>query len=248
MYLWKCWRESRMQFIVGVVALAALCSFFTVVAVRFGRPGATGTEAPLSVARAWSSAAVVVLGGWASFLIIVWGLILGSMGLGVEFERLTADFLFTRPRRRKYWVWVGWPAGMLELSTIVFSAVAATFTTLAFLTGHVYTWRLLAAVPALVIGGAVVYGLTYFLTVVARSGRQGLNYAIGILLVTLLVSYAAGYYWEVHVPSVWGFTIASCNWAVGITETFPFDGVFLWVAVALAFPLAAQVLVERTEI
>lgn len=248
MYFWKCWRESRSHFIAGVIVLVAICSLLTVAAARFGGPESIRTGAPPSAAQAWSSAAWVVLGSWVSLLTIVWGFVLGSHGLGNEFEERTADFLFTRPRRRRYWVWVGWPIGLLELSVVVFAAVMTTFALLTYLTGQVYTWRLLAAIPTLTIGGAVAYGLTYFMTVVARSGRQGLSYAIGIFFIVLLLPSAIGHYLKIHLPTTLGFMMASSKWAGGAGKSFPLGDLLLWAVVALAFPLAAQLLVERTEV
>ena len=248
MYFWKCWRDSRSQFIAGLIILVAICGIFTVAAARFGGPESIRTGAAPSVAQAWSSAAEVVLRAWASLLIIVWGFALGSTGLGNEFEGSTADFLFTRPRRRRYWVWAGWTVGVLELSGVVFAAVVTTFALLSFLTGQVYTWRLMITIPTLAIGGAVVYGLTYFMTVVARSGRQGLSYAIGIFLIALLLAAVLGHYWKIEMPSVMGFMMTSCKWAAGVAKSFPSGGMILWIVVALVFPLAAQALVESTEV
>jgi hypothetical protein len=36
MYVWKCWRDSRGNFIVRLIALPALCVFLTYMEVRLG--------------------------------------------------------------------------------------------------------------------------------------------------------------------------------------------------------------------
>jgi ABC-type transport system involved in multi-copper enzyme maturation permease subunit len=248
MYFWKCWRDSRTHFIVSIIALPALCVFLTVIAVGSGDPDAMRKASTLSVVRAWSATTEIVLGGCGSFFTLMWGLVLGASGLGEEFKERTADFLLARPRRRRYWVWMGWSVGVSELGVMVLLAVGATFGTLTYLTGHVHTWRPLATTLPLAVGGAVVYGLTYFMTVVARSGRQGLSYGIGILFIDLLLPSVVSYYWNVNLPSVLGFMIGACKWVTSASRAFPAGALLLWTVIALAFPVAAQLVLERAEV
>jgi ABC-type transport system involved in multi-copper enzyme maturation permease subunit len=173
---------------------------------------------------------------------------LGASGVGEEFKERTADFLLTQPRPRRYWIWTGWSVGVSELAVMACLAVGATFGTLTYLTGYVYTWRLLAATLPLIVGGVAVYGLAYFMTVVARHGRQGLSYSIGILFISLLLPFAVYYYWKVNFPSVLGFMIAGCNWVTSTKMAFPIGGLVLWTVIALVFPVAAQLVLERAEV
>ena len=242
MYVWKCWRDSRSNLIVRVIALPALCVFFVYMEVKFP------FGAPPSVAHAWSSVTSLVLGGVASLFTLLWGLVMGASGLGEEFKERTADFLLVRPRRRRYWVWTGWSVAVLELSAMVILTVATTFGTLAYLTGHVQTWWPLAAAVPLALGGAVAYGLTYFMALVARNGREGLSYGFGILFIDLLLPLAASFYCNVNLPSVLGFMHGACEWVAGTSRAFPTGSLVLWTAIALALPLAAQLLLERAEV
>ncbi len=248
MYFWKCWRETRAQFIAGLVVFVAVCSFFTIPVAKFGSPEMMKTGVSPSVAQAWSSAIRMVLGGWGGTLILICGLVLGSAGLGKEFDKQTVGFLFTRPRRRRYWVWVGWSAGVFELAIIALVGVGLTSGLLTFLTGHFYTWRVLAAFLGLTVGGAVSYSLTYFMAVVTRSGLQGLGYAMGILFVAILVPGMTAHFWRIYLPSLWDFMDTTCEWAAAVVSSFPFSVLILWSIVALAFPLAAQALVERADV
>jgi len=247
MYVWKCWRDSRSRFIASVIALLALCVFFTYMEVKFAF-GAIGAGPPSSVSQTWSHATGFVLGGVASLFTLLIGLVMGASGPGEEFKERTADFLLVRPRRRSYWVWTGWSVGVLELSVMAFLAVAATFGTLTYLTGHVQTWRPLAAAVPLAIGGAVAYGLTYFMTVVARNGRQGLSYGFGIFFIDLLLPVGVSYYRNVNLPSVLEFMLGACKWVAGTSRAFPSGSLVLWAAIALALPFAAQLLLERAEV
>jgi ABC-type transport system involved in multi-copper enzyme maturation permease subunit len=247
MYVWKCWRDSRSRFIVSVIALLALCVFFTYMEAKFAF-GMIGAAPPSSVSQTWSHATSFVLGGVASLFTLLCGLVMGASGPGEEFKERTADFLLVRPRRRSYWIWTGWFVGVLELSAMVFLAGATTFGTLIYLTGHVQTWRPLATAVPLAIGGAVAYGLTYFMTVVARNGQQGLTYGFGIFFINLLLPAAAIYYRNFHPPSVLEFMLGACKWVAGTSRAFPTGSLVLWIAVALAFPFAAQLLLERAEV
>jgi hypothetical protein len=131
---------------------------------------------------------------------------------------------------------------------MAFLAVAATFGTLTFLTGHVQTWWPLATAVPLALGGVVAYGLTYFMTIVARDGRLGLSYGFGILFIDLLLPVAASYYRNVNLPSVLGFMFGACKWVAGDSMAFPSGSLVLWTAIALALPFAAQLLLERAEV
>ena len=247
MYIWKCWRDSRSRLIVSVIALLALCVFFTYMQVKFAF-GMIGAGPPSSVSHTWSHATSFVLGGVASLFTLLSGLVMGASSLGEEFKERTADFLLVRPRRRSYWVWTGWSVGVLELSVMVFLTAATTFGTLTYLTGHVQTWRPLATAVPLALGGAVAYGLTYFMTLVARNGQQGLTYGFGIFFINLLLPAAAIYYPNLHPPSVLEFMLGACQWVAGAPRAFPSGSLVLWTAIALALPFAAQLLLERAEV
>lgn len=248
MYFWKCWRESRTQFIVGIVVFVALCILFTYPAAKIGTPDNVRTGVPPTAAEAWSLAPRFTLGGWGVLLSLVWGVVLGSAGVGKEFDKQTADFLLTRPRRRRYWVWVGWPAGLAELTVIVLAAVGTTCAVLVFLTRQFYSWRLLATIPALTVGGAVAYGLAYLMTLVTRSSRRGLSYAFGILVIASLLPGMTRFFWKIHLPSLWEFMDTTCEWAGGHANSFPLGGLILWLVVALVFLLAAQAIVELADV
>ena len=173
---------------------------------------------------------------------------MGASSLGEEFKERTADFLLARPRPRSYWVWTGWSVGALELSVMAVVTVGTTFGTLIYLTGHVQTWWPLATAVPLALGGAVAYGLTYLMTLVARNGQQGLTYGFGIFFINLLLPAAAIYYPNLHPPSVLEFMLGACKWVAGASRAFPSGSLVLWTAIALALPFAAQLLLERAEV
>jgi ABC-type transport system involved in multi-copper enzyme maturation permease subunit len=268
MYFWKCWRESRGTFIVGVVVTVVLCGLSTIYAAKIGVPaldhaGAHPTNP--TAAQVWVYVVMGNLGAFGGLMALLWGLVLGSKGLGKEFEDKTADFLFTRPRRRRYWVWAGWPAGVLQLAIIVFAAGAVTCGMLVLVTGQFYTWRLMATLPCLVVASVAAYGFTYLLTIVTRSGRQALSYGIFVLIIAIAIPAVAGHYWHIHMPHPMGFMGGAAEWAagplhlvpfeggvrwtdVGPLHPFPFEAAVLWTVVALVFPLVSQLVVEKAQV
>ena len=58
----------------------------------------------------------------------------------------------------------------------------------------------------------------------------------------------AAYYRNVNLPSVLGFMHGACKWVAGVSRAFPTGSLVLWTAIALAFPFAAQLLLERAEV
>jgi hypothetical protein len=132
---------------------------------------------------------------------------------------------------------------------MAFVAAATTFGTLTYRLGHVQTWWPLATAVPLALGGVVAYGLTYFMTIVARNGKQGLSYGFGIFFIDLLLPVAVSYYYpNVNLPSVLGFMVGACKWVASTSRAFPTGSLVLWTAIALAFPFAAQLLLERAEV
>jgi len=67
---------------------------------------------------------------------------------------------------------------------VIFAAVFGTFVALTYMSGYVYTWRLLAATVPLFVGGVAVYSITYLLTVLAGSGEKGISFALVYLCLT----------------------------------------------------------------
>jgi len=249
MYFWKYWRDGRTRIIGSAIALPVLFAFVTCIAVRLGDPGMIQKGAVPLTSVAWSTATEVAFATCASIFALIWGLMLGAAAsLGEDFKEKTVDFLLVRPRRRRYWAWMGWWAGVCELSVMVALAVGASFGTVVYLTGHVQMWWPLATILPFALGGALAYGLTYLMALVARSGRQGLSYGIGILFICLLLPTVASHYWNVNLPSIWGFMTAACRSLTGASGAFPFGALLFWTFIALVFPFASQLVLERREV
>jgi ABC-type transport system involved in multi-copper enzyme maturation permease subunit len=202
--------------------------------------------------------ATVLLEVIVSLLSLLAALVLGPSSIGEEYSEQTLPFLFTRPRSRRYLAWACWSFGICEILALVLAAVVGTFLALTWVSGYVYTWRLLAIALPLFTGAAAVYSLTYLLTVIARDAARGIGYGLSILLISLFLPLVAfgleaflGRFWHhnpLHFPSVLSFMVGACDWAITPRNSFPVGQFAFYLAVALAFPAIAQLVLERREV
>ena len=108
MYLWKCWRDTRVVLAASLLCIAALFVFGLRQNVILDRgpfefvpnifPFLLGVQAfPLSF--------------------VAW--LLGSFGVGRDLGERSGSYVFTRPKSRAYFVWCDWGVGMAQLLPIV---------------------------------------------------------------------------------------------------------------------------------
>lgn len=242
MYAWKWWRENRKRAITYLILLVGLAVLFAWNAsTQPLRPGDWAHQIP--AAELWRIALI----GFGSIIVAFAGLGLGASGVGEEFAQGTVEFLLTRPRRRRYFVWTGWATGLATLFTMIALAVLASFVTLVYVMKSAGNWKLLAIIVPLFVLGAVVYSLTYLMTALVKSGRKGLNLTLGLILIDLLLPVAVHMRWQIVLPSFVDVLEAS-KWATVPGAHFPLMVILGWSLVALVFPLATQFLFERAEV
>ena len=248
MYIWKCWRNSRARFGTYLVLISLACAVVIGIAAKMGGP-AGFQERPYGtgVLGLWVFGGRFLLGGVLAVIILFGALSLAAGVIGEEFKEQTLGFLFTRPRSRRDWVWTSWFVGGCELLGVILSAVVGVYTGLTYLSGYVYTWRLLAAILPLFAGALAVYTMAFFLTAVSGSGENGFAWGVGILLIDLLLPLAL-YYWHIKISSVFDVMQGGCAWAVGPASAFPWRLVIICVVLTCALLLGTQMLIERREV
>lgn len=248
MYFWKCWRDSRGRFVINLMLVSAICALVIIMEAKFGGPASYQMSKPASgVENMWATVGRMVLGGLVSLVILFGALTFGAGSIGEEFKEQTLGFLFTRPRRRRFLVWTCWLVGACELLVVIFLGVVVIFGGLTYLSGRVYTWRLLTAVVPLLVGALAVYTMTYFMTAVARSSEKGISFGLGILMIDLLLPVAA-YFWHRQLTSIWDFMRTGCAWAAGSARAFPVEQFIIYAALTMGFVLGAQLVLERMEV
>ena len=228
MYLWKCWRETRLFCIVflsiaaAVMPFAAALTMGTHLLEEFGRPAFDFTLASILMGTS------------------LW---LGAIGALHGFDDKTVQFLFTKPRRRAYFVWMGWAVGCVELLVIGLVNLFVGWLTLSRYTSHALISEVFGSLAIqdyviILARSLLIYTTTYAFTAVLRNGVNGLGASLGSWCVYGLLALSVRWRWNIHVP-------------------FPFERMgslppgisnLLWMVVGLCFVLAGQVVVERAEV
>jgi hypothetical protein len=229
MYVWKCWRDTRSFFIVFLIIAAIVMPVAAVVCVGTHLVEDFGTSA-------FSTTFGLILTAVA--------LGLGALGAIHEFAEKTAHFLFTKPRSRAYFIWVGWAVGFAELLAVATVNFLTGWATLSHysknpfhstLNGSMTTENFLDALIFCV----WAYCLTYSLTVLLRNGLKGLGASMGILFGLPYFAAAVRWRWHIDLPLVPGLPLGTLPLAISN---------IIWVLIAVLFVLATQLVVERAEI
>lgn len=256
MYFWKCWRDTRRGVLV-YVGLLLLFAIFWAVKMSDATRIRHISDAPSDI-WAMDLAVTFVL---TYLCALVMGFSLGTSSAGADIGNGTGDFLLTRPRSRRYFIWMGWLAGIVELLALITLTGLLTFGCVTFASGPV--WRQLPAsghfhygesgisnlpitLAMVLLTAAVVFGLTYFCTVLFRSGQRGLISSLAALF---------GYSFGNSLLERWGgISLPSLNFNhASLGPDSPWQQALLlhilgWSVFALAFPLVAQVIFERRDI
>ena len=228
MYFWKCWRDTRSFFISFLIIAAAAIPVTAAVCTGTGLMRDFGLEAVKST---------------FGLLMTIISLGLGAIGAVHEFTDRAVHFLFTKPRSRAYFVWVGWVVGSLEIAGIAIVNVLAGSVTLALYGKGTFWSSVFHALKELgftniLLYGLVYYGLTYALTAILRSGLKGLAASMGIMTGFWNLVAVMHRLWKIEIP-VPADRIAHLPMPISN---------MLWVLVALLIVVGAQVVVERAEI
>lgn len=259
MYLSKQWRESRIITILAALALALLLALVV-------KAGTALNAAHLGNGNNHGGgmlAVFVPIFYIESVLIGFWGWLAASVGAGKNLGEGSGSFLFTRPRSRAWFLWNDWGYAMGQIAIII----ALTNLMFGLLAMHIlhlmrhpaiiqltddgnsiplFAVMLILSIGVLLFAG-LVYGLTYFSTVITRRASGvllGAGILVGYLVLGGLVHH---YYHSVQFPSLMmnlfnlhhGFHGFAGNLSVNIIAR---------AAVVVAFPVAAQLLLDRSEI
>lgn len=252
MYLWKYWRESRITFVVGMALVGLLLWGVLKIPVDTlvqGRHG--GGEHSDNLLYLFIVAPLTLP---FAFLALKFG----SFGVGRDLGEGSGSFLFSRPRSRAFFVWNDWAFGMTQLLLIVLATNAVLALAIHRLTpdsGPI----LLAGAPVsmtcifllhcaagLLLTG-LMFGLTYFSSVLTKS--RGVLLAIGIVVVYLVGKSVVKYYWpSIVLPDLTLTEFSMSRWGPpGFASNLGL-AIAARAAVALLFPVAAQMLLERRDV
>jgi hypothetical protein len=231
MYFWKCWRDTRSLFVILLIIATVIMPVAAWVSVGTKLVEEFGTSAFLSTFG--------LLGMGAA-------LGLGALMASEEFADKTVQFLFSKPRSRRYFLWAAWAVGYAELLLIAMVNLLVGWVTLSHY-GNPFHSTLFGSIAAREIVGSIVgslilflyaYCLTYALTTFLRSGLKGLGASMAIIFGLPFLSIAVRWRWKIDLP------IPTNH--IGSLPSSLSNGV--WILIALLFVFGAQFVVERTEI
>src|ERR1700691_630765 len=164
---------------------------------------------------------------------------LGAIGATHGFAEQATHSLFTKPRSRLYFVWVGWSVGFMEVLTIAAASVLTNWATLAFygirslcapLPGSIDAWNM----AGMLLLGLFAYALTYSLTAILRNVLKGLGGSMGILTGINALGVLMRVRWNIDLPI-----------PVQKIGNLPLAASYIvWMSIALLFVYAAQVAME----
>jgi hypothetical protein len=261
MYLLKQWRESRIISWLAIASLLLLLAGVIKLNFLMGEMHAESKD-PRDIAAALIAFLLVIF-NVESFLVAFWGWLAAGIGVGKNLGEESGSFLFTRPRRRAWFLWHDWGFAMAQIAIII------VLTNLMFgfwiERGLVYLHTpgiinlgqdepvsllllmLLISIGALLAAG-LIYSLTYFCTILIKR-TSGVMLGAGILVGYLIFrGIIQHYYPSVHLPDlIMDVFRFDHHTFAGISDHLLLAFVVRGVVVLL-FPLAAQVILERSEI
>jgi hypothetical protein len=249
MYLWKYWRESRITFAVGLVLVGLL--LWAVLKIPVG--SLVGDNHRSENVSAIYLVVAAILTVPLGFLALKFG----SFGVGRDLGAGSGSFVFSRPRPHAFFVWSDWSYGMAQLLLIVIAAnlvLALAVHRAAPASGPILvagvpvsflTIFCLHCVAGLLLTG-LLFGLTYFASVLAKG--HGVLLAIGVIVVYTIAKAVVKYKWQITLPDV-TLTEFSVNpeGALGFAKNLGVD-IAARSALTLAFPLAAQILLQQRDV
>ncbi|MGA1983414.1 MAG: hypothetical protein ABSG84_13230 [Acidobacteriaceae bacterium] len=251
MYLWKYWRESRITFAVGMVLVGLL--LWAVLKIPMGVLMRDNPSSGIDN----SSEIYLIVFGILTLPVGFFALVFGRFGVGRDLGEGSGSFVFSRPRSRAFFVWSDWGFGMTQQLLLVIAANAVLLLAVHRIAGSggfillagqpvpMATIFVLHCAAGLLLTG-LFFGLTYFCSVLARG--HGILLALGMVLVYVIAKAVVTYHWpDVILPDLsltefsFGPTGASFADHLGLA-------IALRAAVALAFPIGAQMLLQTRDI
>ena len=185
MFFWNCWLRNRYRLVAYLVLGCALTLLATLpVTMKFVHghwvwvhPG-TAADAMDAWRYGVEHVALALI-----FLLLFCSADLGSLGVGEPAARQEYDFLLTRPRPRRHFVWSAWLAGFTQLALLALAPLTIATVTLYWLTSRLYLHRLWALGAGAFVLGALVFSGAFALTIATGSNRSGFELAFCLLIV-----------------------------------------------------------------
>ena len=194
MFFWNCWVRNRFRLVAYLVLGCALMLLGTLpVTMKWvhGHWVWVHPETLKDAMDAWRFGVEHVLVAMI-FLMLISAADLGSLGVGESAARKEYDFLLTRPRPRRYFVWTAWLAGFTQLCLLALIPLAVAVTTLYALTSRVCPDRLWPLSLGAFELSVLMFSGAFALSLATGSSRNGFELIFSLLVVYYAVKQAVG--------------------------------------------------------
>ena len=185
MFFWTCWMRNRFRLVAYLVLGCALILLGTLPVTMKLVHGHWVWVHPSTVADAmdaWRVGVEHVLLAMI-FLLLFSAADLGSLGVGESAAQKEYDFLLTRPRLRRHFVWTAWLAGLTQLCLLALIPLAVAVTTLYALTSRLCPDRLWPLSLGAFVLSVLVFSGAFALSVATGNTRNGSELAFCLLVV-----------------------------------------------------------------
>lgn len=258
MYLSKQWRESRIVSILAALGLALLLALvvkgnFAIDTVHFDNRNYNGGFGSAFVPLFYVEAVLVGFWGW----------LIAGIGIGKNLGEDSGSFLLTRPHRRAWFLWNDWGYAMAQVAAIIVLTnlmIGLLMVRILHLMHQpaaiqlvdgdhsvpLFVMMVLVSVGVLLFAG-LIYGLTYFSTILI--GRaSGVMLGAGILVVYEIARGLVMHYFpSIVFPHLITGLFTIRNNHMGFSSNLAVEFIARAV-VMMAFPVAAQLILDRSEI
>lgn len=254
MYSWKCWRDTRTSFLVLLILTIIITPLWCVGLINAIVHSAANSSA---IDASW----IALVSGAFVFGFpfgAVAGIMLGSINVGADMGRGAGNFLLTRPRTRKYFIWINWTTGIAEILVLLVTTSLIAFFSVTLLSpaqwyrahlgSYTHSWLGAVNIPILFcsvfIIAAVIYGLTSFIGVWSRSARRAMAYAIILILAYSVVNPVLAHWFQFSLPNPLTLCFVPSR-AAGHEQLVHIIG---WTICVLAFPFGTQLVLEYSDV
>jgi hypothetical protein len=200
-FFWNCWMRVRFRLIAYLVLGCALMLLATLPVTMKSVHGHWVWVHPKTAADAmdvWrygnEHVALVII-----FLLLFSAADLGSRGVGESAARKEYDFLLTRPRPRRYFVWTAWLAGFTQLCLLALFSLAVAVSSLYALTSWLFPQRLWLLSLGALEASVLVFSAAFALSVATGSSRSGFELVFSLYVIYYAVREVL---WEL---AAWGY-------------------------------------------
>jgi len=252
-FFWNCWLRNRSRLVAYLVLGCALMLLATLPVTMKSVRGHWVWVHPANTAdafNAWSMGvehvAVVMI-----FLLLFFAADLGSLGVGESAAQKEHDFLLTRPRPRRHFVWTAYFAGIAQLFLEALISLGVSLTTLFLLTSSLFArqlWLLTLGAFAL---SALAFSVAFALSTATGSNRNGFELVFSLLIIYYAVRdvlwelWGWGFVGGIRFGSV--YASGAYDWLLS-GDHVRYLVLLLMVAATALLPLLAQLAFERKDL